>query len=212
MDAALILDRLRPFHHGLDAAQAQQISTYIDVLLRWNAKMNLTAIRDPEHIVTRHFGESVFLARQLSDRHLLPAGASVFDIGSGAGFPGIPLKIACPQITLTLVEAHGRKAIFLREVLRALNVAAEVKNVRAEVLATTLAASADIVTLRAVEKFEAVLPVAAQFVKPTGRLALLIGKQQVPGAQNVLKSWQCEPLLPLSGAESRGILLMNQVG
>jgi len=174
--------------------------------------MNLTAVRDPESIVKRHFGEAVFLARQLSDRNLLPTGAKVFDIGSGAGFPGIPLKIACPQIALTLVEAHGRKAVFLKEVLRATYLDSEVKNVRAEVLAETASGSADVVTLRAVEKFENILPVAAKFVRPRGKLALLIGKQQVPVAQNLLQPWQFEPLLRFPGSENRGILLMNQTG
>ena len=172
--------------------------------------MNLTSIREPEQIVKRHFGESVFLARQLFDRNLLPSGATVTDIGSGAGFPGIPLKIVCPQISLRLVEAHGRKAIFLKEILRAINLDAEVKNYRAEELASTSAATADIVTLRAVEKFEAILLVAAQFVRPKGKLGLLIGKQQVSTAQRLLKSWRFDPLLLLPHSESRGILLLNQ--
>lgn len=209
LDNSRILELLRP-NGELSPVQVQQISTYIEILLRWNAKMNLTSIREPEQIVKRHFGEALFLARQLSDRNLLPADAKVVDVGSGAGFPGVPLKIACPQISLTLVEAHGRKAIFLKEVLRAINLDANVKNVRAEVLAETAASSAEVVTLRAVERFESVLQTAARFVKPNGKMALLIGKQQISIAQNLLKSWHSEPFLPLSGSESRGILLLNQ--
>ena len=109
------------------------ISTYIDLLLRWNARINLTAIRQPEEIVTRHFGESLFAAR-----HLFPAEAtteepsepalrsvernstSVIDVGSGAGFPGIPIKIWAPDIHLTLIESNQKKATFLREVARTL--------------------------------------------------------------------------------------------
>ncbi len=210
MDSASIPDLLRPYDVSLTSVQIEQISTYIEILLRWNVKMNLTAVREPEQIVKRHFGESVFLARQLFHRNLLPDGAIVVDVGSGAGFPGIPLKIACPQIALTLIEAHGRKAVFLKEVLRAINLDAEVKNERAEVFSRLAAHSADIVTLRAVEKFEAVLPVAAQILNSTGKLALLIGKQQVPIAQNLLKHFHFEPLLPIPGAENRGIVLMNQ--
>lgn len=211
MDHALILDLLQAYHDRLTLQQAQLISTYIDILLRWNAKMNLTAVRDPKQIVTRHFGEALFLARCLADRGLLTAGATVLDIGSGAGFPAIPIKIACPQIALTLVEAHGRKAVFLKEVLRALGLDGEVKNVRAEDLAETSADSADVVTMRAVEKFETVLPIAARFAKSRGTLAVLIGKQQVPTAQYLLKFWHFEPLLTIPGAESRGIALMNQI-
>src|SRR5712692_966226 len=82
----------------LSPAQLRHISTYIDLLLRWNARINLTAVREPEEIVTRHFGESIFAARYLFPR--ANAGTSpeasrphVIDVGSGAGFPGLPIKI-----------------------------------------------------------------------------------------------------------------------
>src|SRR5437899_11564442 len=132
--------------------------------------MNLTAIREPEQIVTRHFGESLFLARKLAEIGFL-GGSSVrdiggslpvVDVGSGAGFPGIPLKIAYPNITLTLIEAQQRKAVFLKEVLRALHLDIEVKNVRAEDFVRTDPGLADLVTLRAVEKCEGIVPVAAR--------------------------------------------------
>src|ERR1039457_6223290 len=148
MDVPHIAARLEPFlNRELTPAQLDQISTYIDLLLRWNGRINLTAIRNEEEIVTRHFGESLFLAR-----HLFPVGApliahsamggtplhptQVLDIGSGAGFPALPLKIWAPNIHLTLVESNHKKATFLREVARALtltniNVMAE----RTEVLA-----------------------------------------------------------------------------
>ena len=174
---------LEPYITGLTQTQIAQVSTYLDLLLRWNAKTNLTAVRDPQQIVTRHFGESFFLARTLFPIVITSATQSregsavddfrspddpitrspdVLDLGSGAGFPAIPLKIACPGITLTLVEAHHTKAVFLREVLRALELHAEVKNVRAERLPP---ASASLVTLRAVERFESILPLAARLVK-----------------------------------------------
>lgn len=178
--------------------------------------MNLTAIRDPEEIVVRHFGESFYLARKLSEMRLLPASSEggaalgVVDVGSGAGFPGIPLKIARPDITLTLVEAQQRKAVFLREVLRALNLDANVKNSRAEELARAGSLSADLVTMRAVEKFEAVLPAAGQLVRPTGHLAVLIVEGQVDPAKNLLKGWGLAPLWPIPGGKSRVILLANQ--
>src|SRR3989442_13306046 len=135
MQSDRIAELLQPFLPvPLVESQLQAISTYIDILLRWNARINLTAVRQPEHIVTRHFGESLFAARHLfpnprvrtdapaagpqherSER--LPA-LSVFDIGSGAGFPGLPLKIWAPEIHLTLIESNHKKASFLREVIR----------------------------------------------------------------------------------------------
>jgi len=188
MDAACIPALLHPFvERTLPEVQLQQISTYIDLLLRWNARINLTAIRDPAEIVTRHFGESLFLARHLfpdvartllSASRSTPLQTSVLDIGSGAGFPGLPLKIWAPAITLTLVESNHKKAAFLREVIRALTlIDIDVITARAATLVGTHI-PADIVTLRAVEHFDTILPTAASLVAPGGRLALLIGSAQ----------------------------------
>src|SRR6516162_8803791 len=172
LDTARLVALLQPFA-DVSSDLAAQLQTYLDLLLRWNARINLTAVRDPEQIVTRHFGESLFAARVLRDAgafaHTTP---TLSDIGSGAGFPGIPIKLFAPQIHLTLIESQNKKATFLRELIRTLNLAdAEVFNGRAE----TWNHTADIITLRAVEKFEAVLPLAASTVAPDGKLCLLIG-------------------------------------
>ena len=180
----------------LSPSQLQYISTYIDLLLRWNARINLTAIRDPEEIVTRHFGESLFAARCL-----FPSAPStpftVADIGSGAGFPGLPIKLWAPQISLTLIESNHKKAAFLREVTRALTLTnVNIQTVRAE----SLHAIFNVVTLRAVERFETILPTAARLVSPGGRLALLIGSEQVSQAGTLLPSlhWRSPVPIPLS--------------
>jgi 16S rRNA (guanine527-N7)-methyltransferase len=193
---ARIADLLEPFiaPAALSDFQLQQISTYIDLLLKWNARTNLTAIRDEEVIVTRHFGESFFAARYLlADA---PPGLRVFDVGSGAGFPGLPLKLYAPQIALTLIEAHNKKAIFLREVIRALSFDhATVVSARAE----QITESADLVTLRAVERFESILPVAARLVALGGRLGLLVGERQLEAAQRiVLGDWTNSDPVPQS--------------
>lgn len=208
MDVAQLLS---PYITGLTPTQLEQVSKYLEMLLRWNARMNLTAVRDPEQIVIRHFGESFFLAP-----HLPHVTNGVIDVGSGAGFPGIPLKIARPDLTLTLVEAQQRKAVFLREVLRALNLDVEVKNIRAEQLASQQGISADVVTLRAVEKFNDILPVAASLVKkgssdtPSGNLALLIGSAQSSRAKDLLETWHFDPEIPIPGTQNRVILFGNQ--
>src|SRR5579863_1762151 len=174
----------------------QHISTYIDILLRWNTRINLTAIRDPEQIVTRHFGESLFAAR-----HLFPSSSSVSpvvkdhdssaaDVGTGAGFPGIPIKLWAPHISLTLIESNHKKATFLREITRALTLTnVNVQNARAE----TLTATFDVVTLRAVERFESILPTAAARVAPAGRLALLISSAQQDQARAALPTFTWSP-------------------
>jgi len=170
------------------------LQRYLDLLLRWNDRINLTAVREPEQIVTRHFGESLFSAHvligQTSDA---TKNELLADIGSGAGFPGIPIKLFAPELKLTLIESQNKKATFLREVVRTLDLdRAEVFCGRAENWGKTAA----LVTLRAVEQFENALPVAADLVTPGGKLCLLIGAGQVPTAPQIFgTTWTwCDPV------------------
>ncbi len=207
METCRIADLLEPFiERSLVRAQLDQISTYIDLLLCWNARINLTAIREEEEIVTRHFGESLFLARHLfptpchpersqaeseanglpesKDPYTLSNPPRVLDIGSGAGFPALPVKIWASNIQLTLIESNHKKAAFLREVARALALTnINVITARAETLAARVGQDfpqAEVVTLRAVENFETILRQAVSFMAPHGNLALLIGESQFP--------------------------------
>jgi 16S rRNA (guanine527-N7)-methyltransferase len=224
MTPARIPELLAPFIGQYEppepSALFASISTYVDVLMRWNSRINLTAIRDPEQIVTRHFGESLFLARHLF--HVgtaaigCPAGQSpaaaghssnvaLADVGSGAGFPGIPVKLRAPAISLTLIESNHKKAAFLQEIIRALTLTdVNIQNVRAETLSPL---AFDVVTLRAVERFEAVLPIAARLLKPQGRLALLIGTAQLSEARSLLPNHDFSDPLPIPLSTSRVLLL-----
>jgi len=230
MTTARIAELLQPFlgAQKLSPAQLSAISIYVDILGRWNARINLTAIHNPEEIVTRHFGESLFAAR-----HLFPASTSaatvealevpprspvspvvnafkpasalktskVADVGSGAGFPGLPIKLWAPHISLTLIESNHKKAIFLRELVRALTLTdVDIQNARAEALP---ASSYDVVTLRAVERFEAILPVAASLAANDGRLALLIGLAQLPQLRLALPFHNIAAPLPIPSSSSR---------
>ena len=94
-----------------------QLEVYLELLVRWNAKTNLTSVRDPEEMVRRHFGESLFAAQHLGD----PLPPTLLDLGSGAGFPGIPIALAHPGVAVTLAESQGKKASFLREAVRTLS-------------------------------------------------------------------------------------------
>jgi 16S rRNA (guanine527-N7)-methyltransferase len=176
VESATIAELLRPYA-AISAAQIDQVSVYLGLLLKWNARINLTAVRDPREMVTRHFGESFFAAAQL----LAPdATISVIDLGSGAGFPGLPLSIYAPGVRMTLIESHGKKAAFLNEVISALKLAnARVFAQRAE----SFGDSADLVTMRAVEKFENTLPLALSLVRPGGSVGLMIGVAQMERAQ-----------------------------
>jgi len=212
METARIAELLAPFSGGerLPPRLLEALQRYLDLLLRWNARVNLTAVRDPEKIVTRHFGESLFAARVLLRGRDGAAASTLVDVGSGAGFPGVPMKLFAPQLRLTLIEVHNKKAVFLREVVRSLGLdRVEVFGGRAEHWAKT----ADLVTLRAVEQFERALPVAAKLVAEDGRLGLLIGAGQGSTAQAVLgKPWRWREPAAVPLSEARVVLLAERNG
>jgi 16S rRNA (guanine527-N7)-methyltransferase len=138
---------------------------YLNELLEWNLKFNLTAITDPEEIRLKHFEDSLSLLQtiQLSDQ-------SVIDIGAGAGFPGVPLKIVCPGIKLTLVEATRKKVEFLNHLVSALDLkAVEVLWGRAEALVKDRRESFDIAVSRAVARLNVLCEYCLPFVKVGGR-------------------------------------------
>jgi 16S rRNA (guanine527-N7)-methyltransferase len=208
----------------LSPSQLNHISTYIDLLLRWNSRINLTAIRNPEEIVTRHFGESLFAARHLfpsissapsahsavkafapAEARSPRAEARVADLGSGAGFPGIPMKLWAPNISLTLIESNHKKATFLREVARALTLTdINIQNVRAQTLPP---GTSDVVTLRAVERLAEALPTAATLLAPRGRLAVLIASSQLEATRSTLPHLTWQPPIPIPQSQSRLVLL-----
>jgi 16S rRNA (guanine527-N7)-methyltransferase len=209
LDAARIAQLLQPFVDGpLSAGLCAQLQTYLDLLLRWNASINLTSVRDPEQIVTRHFGESLFAARILRAAGAFAGDTpTLSDIGSGAGFPGIPIKLLVPEVHVTLIESQNKKATFLREVIRALNLTGiDVFPARAEDWTNT----AQVITLRAVEKFEQTLPLAASLTSAKGWLCLLIGTSQAGFAVSSLApSWRFVPMSTIPLATDRIVLVGN---
>jgi 16S rRNA (guanine527-N7)-methyltransferase len=167
-----------------------QISTYLQLLVKWNARTNLTAVRDPREIVTRHFGESLALADYLNSA--TPSAKTLFDLGSGAGFPGLPIALRCPHLRVTLIESQGKKATFLKEVVRALNLPnVEVFAGRAE----SLDRQADVVTMRAVDRSGEMLSVAHGLLVPRGTLLLVLSTAQAPDTT----SWSDSRLENLPG-------------
>ena len=214
LDAGRIADLLLPFFGGtrVSADLAVQLQTYLELLLRWNARMNLTAVRDPQQIVTRHFGESLFAARLLRDAGAFASGdggpSPVADVGSGAGFPGVPCKLLVPGIRLTLIESHNKKATFLREVIRSLQLPdAEVFGGRAD----TWQKHATVVTLRAVERFASALPVAAGLVASGGVLCLLIGASQAAAVGKALTAdWQIDEPVSTPPSDERVVVLARR--
>jgi len=157
-----------------------QLSAYLDLLLKWNARTNLTAIRDPEKIVQRHFGEGLFAATQLASR--LAPEATLLDFGSGAGLPGLPIQLLLPELKVTLAESQGKKASFLREAVRNLGLGSEVWADRVESMPPTRHFGA--ITLRAVDRMPEALLTARSRLAPNGWLATL-STDRAPDATNV---------------------------
>jgi 16S rRNA (guanine527-N7)-methyltransferase len=200
VDTAVIEQLLRPFV-ALEEGQFASISTYIDLLLKWNARINLTAVRHPEEIVTRHFGESFFAAKLL-----LPPEhrGTVVDLGSGAGFPGLPLAMIAPTAQVTLIESNHRKAAFLNEVIFALGLKnAKVFSQRAEMYT----GRADLVMMRAVERFEKALATAISLVGPLGRVALMIGTSQADRTRALPSDVSWKDPMRVPGGHSRVLLV-----
>jgi 16S rRNA (guanine527-N7)-methyltransferase len=180
---------------SLEAGVAGKFEEYLALLVRWNARVNLTAIRDREGILSRHFVESIVCARAL------PAGiATLLDFGSGAGFPGIPIALCRPEIAVTLAESQGKKAAFLREAVRTLGISSTAHSGRAE----TLARKFDCVTLRAVDRMEAAVQAARRLVRSDGWLAMMTTEDEVERLKGLLvagmSGWQ---LQKMPGSERR---------
>lgn len=158
-----------------------QLSAYLDLLMKWNARTNLTAIREPEEMVRRHFGESLFAGIQVADR--VGQEASILDFGSGAGFPGLPIQLLLPNLRVTLAESQGKKASFLREVVRTLALTTEVWANRVEAMPDVAGQQRqfDVVTLRAVDNMQQATMEARRHVKPGGWLVALTATAENAG-------------------------------
>jgi 16S rRNA (guanine527-N7)-methyltransferase len=183
----------------LDTAKAGQFEVYLSLFVRWSAKINLTSVRDEEGILSRHLIESIACARAL------PTGIStLLDLGSGGGFPGIPIALCRPEIAVTLAESQGKKAAFLLEAVRVLGISAKVHGQRAELLATRF----DCVTLRAVDRMAKAVAVAGELVAPGGWLALMTTRGELAELQNAAGagfSWSSVVQLP--GGDERLLAL-----
>jgi 16S rRNA (guanine527-N7)-methyltransferase len=167
----------------LSAEQKGALEAHLEMLLRWNQKLNLTSIRDREEAIQRHYCESLFLGM-----HLPPGAWKIADVGSGAGFPGFPVAVLRPDCQVTLIESHQRKAVFLRESSR------KQPNIR------VLAKRAEDVT----ERFDRVISRAvsyedlASYLKNLAPAAdLLTGGEEPPSAIGFV--WEAGVALPWGG-------------
>lgn len=161
---------------------ADGLTAYYELLALWNRKINLTALDDPDQAIDR-----LLLEPLVASRHIADPAPAVLDIGSGGGSPALPLKLAIPGMTLTMVESKARKAAFLREAVLLLKLSgARVETARYEELLTKpeLHEAADIITLRGVRTDARVLRSLEALLKPGGLFLLFrsAGGEEVPGS------------------------------
>lgn len=159
-----LIEKVNSIGIEISQKQAEQFYKYMELLLEWNEKMNLTAITDPEEVILKHFIDSLTIIPYLKEAD------TVLDIGTGAGFPGIPLKILEENKKFTLLDSLNKRIIFLQTVITEL----ELKNIqaihaRAEEFVSKEREAYDIVTSRAVARLNVLLEYMLPFVKVGGR-------------------------------------------
>jgi len=189
----------------LTTRQVNAFEVYEQELLAWNEKFNLTAIRDPESIRTKHFLDSLTALNELND----PRPESLVDVGTGAGFPGIPLKIALPDLRLTLVESVGKKAEFCRHMVERLSLQnVEVLTARAEDLGQNAQyrEKFDWAVARAVSS----MPVLAEFLLPLVRVGGCMLAQKGENAHAEMQN--ADKALRILGGGLRRITLVTLPG
>ena len=152
MMAAALATGLQELGLDLEAPVQQQLCRFAQAVLDQNQVMNLTAITDPQQVARLHLVDSLTVLKTMD-----LAGKRVIDVGCGAGFPGVPLKIACPQMELTLLDSLGKRVNWLGTILPQLGVEAQCVAARAEEAVSTCRESYDIATSRAVARLNILL-------------------------------------------------------
>jgi len=198
-----VRELLGPFEVILSDSDIDRLLVYLALLLRWNQKINLTSIRTPEECITRHFGESFFLASAV------PLRGRLLDIGSGAGFPGLALKLLTPDLEVVLLEPVAKKRAFLKEVARTCGMSSvRVMGNRFEEFSKQEEPhSFDMVTARAVGGLESLIPAAGRLLKAEGDLCLWVGSQQVEEIGKMDTEFRWLESVPIPLSQERKILV-----
>ena len=200
---------------ALNETQISQFEKYYQLLIEWNEKMNLTAITEPKEVAIKHFYDSITFLFHTDIKEC----EKVIDVGTGAGFPGIPLKIMRPDIQLTLLDSLNKRLIFLQEVCDNISIDAEIIHKRAEEGGRdkNLREKFDIATSRAVANMNTLSEYLMPFVKVKGKMVAMKGKngaEELKNAKGAIKTLngeivKCDEFL-LPNGDERTIIVVNK--
>ena len=174
-------------------AQAEKFQKYLELLLNWNEKINLTAITDPSECVVKHFVDSLLFLKTVSPKQ----GAKIIDVGTGAGFPGIPIAIMRPDVKLTLLDSLNKRLVFLREVCKELDIEAEFVHKRAEEAGKIkgMRENYDIATARAVARMNTLCEYCIPLIKMKGLFVVMKGPgldEEMEEAKKAIRILGCD--------------------
>lgn len=175
MNIPLLTDGAAAFGLKLDEASVSRFSLYMEELKRWNRSINLTAIKNDDQIVIKHFLDSLVIARHI------PSGAALLDVGSGAGFPSLAIAIVRPDISVTSIDAVDKKVRFQRHICRLLGLDnVTVIHGRVEELHKKCADGFEVVTSRAFSEVERFVQLAGRLVKGGALMIAMLGGGNLP--------------------------------
>jgi len=207
----ILIDGAQKIGITLNKEQINKFSRYLELLVQWNQKINLTSLKTPQKIIIKHFLDSISCIKIIS-KYTNIEGISVIDMGTGAGFPGVPIKIVCPSINLSLLEARKKKTVFLEKIIEEMNFQqVEILNGRAEAIGKCpdYREKYDIALSRAVALLNTLSEYCLPFVRVGG---LFIAQKGRSYKKEIDKSLRTIQLLggELIGVENIRIPFINQ--
>ena len=211
-----IYEKCKEFGLSVDDTTDMRLRSYAAALLEWNEKINLTAITEPSEVVYKHFYDCMLFLKNVEVKKT----AKVVDVGTGAGFPGMVLKIMRPDIELTLLDSLNKRLIFLEDVLKRTNLEATLLHSRAEEAGQNAKyrESFDIATARAVAAMNVLCEYCLPLVKKNGIFVAMKGpsaKEELESAANAIKlcGGEFKQLLgeTLTGEEQRNFIIINKI-